>query len=298
MTDRGSGRSAGGGGVEIVVGGVRDFNFGAALGVVAAGSGRRTAFGVEALDERDAAEGAVAGVGIGVQQQPGDGVRLRGIVLGGDFAGHFAAVFMFPGGAAEMAANLRAVVIEESGFGGFEHPGGFLVCGRLADVDLRAGAAGTKDQLLAGGHPERFRHIGRRRLLREAVHEQGEISEGRERIHEVLPDRSLRVHGKAGETLRFFRVEGIQLWRERVGQFTSRAARLRGRPVTNDGRKSYQEIFWMGLRFLVPESFLPFFNAFFAISGLQVFSLPRWAAGESSMRGAKRARSRAGIEAA
>jgi len=54
----------------------------------------------------------------------------------------------------------------------------------------------------------------------------------------------------------------------------------------------------MGLRFLVPESFLPFFNAFFAISGLQVFSLPRWAAGESSMRDAKRARSRAGIEAA
>lgn len=109
--------------------------------------------GVQTLDARDPAEPALPRTRSGGQQQPGDGTRRLGGVLGFHFADDHAAVEALPGGAGIMAADLRAGGVEQVGFRRLEtplKPGGVVLAGP-AFVDLDAGGGELEGPHLVGG---------------------------------------------------------------------------------------------------------------------------------------------------
>src|SRR5687768_11021320 len=130
--------------IEVVFSGVWHARF---LANEVAGFGwGEAAHGVDALDERDAVEGAGAFGGDGGEFQPGDGVGI-------DWAGVHerrdddAAAVAFPGGALVVDADdaVTARVGVEKSFGAVEGP----ACA-IPAIDLHAGRVRMEGELVAG----------------------------------------------------------------------------------------------------------------------------------------------------
>ena len=110
--------------------------------------GRLPAFGENPLDRGHTTEYPVSRMPACAQQQPGDCAGLWGVSAGYKFAHHVTSVGVLPSRTGIVRTNSFALAISEFGFRSFQRPGKFLVCGYLANIDLRAGSVHLQDNLL------------------------------------------------------------------------------------------------------------------------------------------------------